>query len=119
MKNERIEPRMIKDDEFCPVYLNKFGNEIEAHRETLFNCLYNWLRQIDVVVDMLGDDAYAQYGFITKGVLRSDYKYLEVLCDLIEKHIGEISVDEPARNEVSWDGLPIGVVFEPVKKKDS
>jgi hypothetical protein len=112
MPFEKQKPKIIKDDNHRPIYLNHYGNETKTCRVYLEEYFLKPLVQMETLVNMLDDDAYSTYGYVCVGLLELNKRKIQKACDLIkEAFAGDIFIDTPIRDEITYDGgIPLGVV---------
>lgn len=108
---------LIKDDETWPVYLNEYNFKVRAYREGIYDFLHEPLRRVGIFNELLSDEDFGKYGFVCNALLETAERQLKAFCSLLEKHFGEICVDTPRRNQIGYDGLPIGIFVKPSNGK--
>ncbi len=115
---ETQKPEIIKDDNWNPIYLNQYGNETKAFRICLEDFMMTPLKQMESLVNMIGDDAYENFGFVCEALIEANKLKVQKACDLIEEAMGgRFFIDTPMRDEITYDGgVPIGVLCKPEKE---
>ena len=112
---ETQKPEIIKDDNWNPIYLNKYGNETETFRTRLGDFMMTPLKQMESLVNMISDDDYGNFGFVCEALIAANIMKIQKACELIEEAMGgRFFIDTPLRTELTYDGgTPIGVLCKP------
>lgn len=109
--------RIIKDDDYSPIYLNEDGKEVETNRSNLFDELRYLFIRMDTLNKMLDDDAYESYGFVAEVLIDDGFRRVDKMRELF-KEIGQIKIDTPHHKDPFHSNpYPIGMLFTPAKKK--
>lgn len=92
-------------------------HELIAVRDSLEEFMERPFKQLESLIDMIGDDMYEHFGFAAESLIDMGKRRVQKACQLLTETVGEVSFDTPRRDEWCYDGTPFRV-YVTAKKEE-
>lgn len=92
----------VTQDDGKIVFKHPVGSEIETDNIDLYSFIHQWIGKCRVLVDLLNDEDYSDFGCILELILQNAEHELEEVFSFVDASIGHIRIDTVTRGSFPY-----------------